>query len=70
MTFLSCKVSPQKFLGGSDAHGHGMVHGDASPSGFELGFAESQVPPLTPRHFPAGTSLPPSIRDGPRNVTA
>lgn len=56
-------LSPEVFRGGgSAAHGHGMLRGDASPSGFELGFAESQVPPLTPRHFPAEGSPPPSIR--------
>lgn len=51
-------LSPEGFRGGrSGVHGHGMLRGDASPSGFELGFAESQVTPLTLRHFPSGTSV-------------
>ena len=56
-------LSPAVFRGGgSGVHGHGMLRGDPSPSELELGFVESHVPPLTPRHFPAGTSPPPSIR--------
>lgn len=56
-------LCPEVFRGGgSGAYGHGMLRGDVSPSGFDLGVAESRVPPLTPRHFAARTSLPPSTR--------
>lgn len=56
-------LSPEVLRGGgSGAYGHGMLRGDVSPSGFELGVAESRVPPLTPRHFAGRTSLPQSTR--------